>query len=255
MAIDIRLGALLGPVVDGAARNTLAEQARRYVGEGFTSLWAAQAIGRGIMVADPFLALAVAATVTDGVEIGSAIIQAPLYAPLDFAHRVLTLHQICGDRLSLGVGAGSNAKDYGAFGRDPDNRFRALPEAVASLRDVYRTGSTPNGVLSPWPALSKPPRIFHGTWGKGVETAARDYDGWIASGHYKTVDEVSEAAARYRAAGGGRAIVSTLILDGNTDLGEFRSRLVRYADAGFDDAVVMIAPDGPSAAEVRALIG
>lgn len=253
MAIKLRLGALLGPVVDGAASNMLAEQARRYAGEGFTSLWAAQAIGRGFMVPDPFLVMTVAATATEGVEIGSAIVQVPLYHPLDFAHRVLSLQQICGDRLILGVGAGSTRSDYAAFDRDPETRFQALPASLEALRSVYRPGSPLNGVLTPWPSLAAP-RIFYGTWGKGVEKAAREFDGWIASGHYRSVEEVSQAAERYRSAGGGRSIVSTLILDAETDLGEFRSRLARYAAAGFDDAVVMIRPGGPSPAQVRQLL-
>lgn len=253
MPINIRLGALLGPVVDGASTHMLADQARRYAGEGFTSLWAAQAIGRGFMVPDPFIVMSVAATATDSVEIGSAIVQVPLYHPLDFAHRVVSLHQICGNRLILGVGAGSTLSDYAAFDRDPEARFRALPASLDALRAVYTPGTPLNGVLTPWPSLT-PPRIFYGTWGKGVEKAAREFDGWIASGHYKSVDEVSAAAARYKAAGGGRSIVSTLILDEATDLGEFRERLSRFADAGFEDAVVMIRPGGPSAATVRKLV-
>ena len=53
----MRLGALLGPIADASLADTLAEQARTYAGEGFESLWSAQAIGRGFMITDPFVAL------------------------------------------------------------------------------------------------------------------------------------------------------------------------------------------------------
>jgi alkanesulfonate monooxygenase SsuD/methylene tetrahydromethanopterin reductase-like flavin-dependent oxidoreductase (luciferase family) len=254
MGTKIRLGALLGPITDGTATATLAYQASNYAAEGYRSIWSAQAIGRGFMVMDPFIALTVAATVTDNVEIGSAIIQLPLYHPMDLAHRVLSLQQICGDRLILGVGAGSTEKDFLAFGRDYAARFRVFNETLAALRNGYRAGSEENSTLTPWSGIERPPRIFYGTWGNGVERAARDFDGWIASGHYRTVDDLTAAAERYAAAGGGRSIVSTILLDGKTDLGELRERLARFAAAGFDDAVVMIHPGGPSAAAVRKLV-
>ena len=47
----MRLGALLGPVLDSGP-NELAEQARMLAGEGFESLWTAQAVGRGFMIMD-----------------------------------------------------------------------------------------------------------------------------------------------------------------------------------------------------------
>ena len=57
-----------------------------------------------------------------------------------------------------------------------------------------------------------------------------------------------------RAAGGKRAIVSTLILNDQTDLGELRDLLQGFAAAGFDDAVVMFQPGAPHPDRVRALI-
>ena len=57
----MKMGALLGPVLDPSQNGFLAEQARRYEGEGFAGLWMAQAIGRGFMLTDPFVALSQAA--------------------------------------------------------------------------------------------------------------------------------------------------------------------------------------------------
>ena len=114
----MRLGALLGPIVDPTQTQALAEQARTFAGEGFDSLWSAQAIGRGFMFTDPFVALTVAATVAEQVEIGTAVLQVPLYQSIDLAHRVFSLQQICGDRFIFGVGAGSTANDFTALGRD-----------------------------------------------------------------------------------------------------------------------------------------
>ena len=61
---------------------------------------------------DPLLALTAAAAVTTRVELGTGILQLPLYHPADVVLKVLTLLQIAGDRLLLGVGAGSTQADY-----------------------------------------------------------------------------------------------------------------------------------------------
>ncbi|MYE24197.1 MAG: LLM class flavin-dependent oxidoreductase [Gammaproteobacteria bacterium] len=123
----MRLGALLGPVTGNSPPDFLAEQARTYANAGFDSLWSAQALGRGFMLPDPFVALSVAATAAD-VEIGTAVVQAPLYDPMDLAHRVFSLQQICGDRLTMGLGAGSTASV-----RPTDVFARPAPELARAL--------------------------------------------------------------------------------------------------------------------------
>ena len=249
----MRLGALLGPVTNSSASNMLAEQSRTYVGEGFDSLWSAQAIGRGFMSMDPIVTLSVAAAVTENVELGTAVLQVPLYHPVDLAHRIFSLMQICGDRLRFGIGAGSTETDFAAFDRSYDSRFQELSSSVDRLRTIFAEGASDGVELSPWSSVKGGPPLFLGSWGNGVERAAKYFDGWIASGHYRTPAEVISALERYRGAGGGRAIVSTLLLDSDTDLGELKDRLSKFADAGFDDAVVMFLPGGPSPAAVRAL--
>jgi len=49
-------------------------------------------------------------------------------------------------------------------------------------------------------------------------------------------------------------VVSTIQLPPGTDLGELKAKLDRFAEAGFDDAVVMILPGGPSPESVRQLV-
>ena len=249
----MRLGALLGPVLDSGP-NELAEQARMLAGEGFESLWTAQAVGRGFMIMDPILALGVAATVTQGIELGSAIIQLPLYHPTDLAHRVMSLQQLCSKRLLLGIGAGSTELDFDAYERDFAQRFQTFNESFVELSVALETGANATAELSPWPSVRGGPPLLYGTWGNGVERAAREFSGWIASGHYRTPDELEPALKRYRAAGGKRAIVSTIQLPASRSLDETAELLHRFEAMGFDDAVVMFLPGGVSPGVVRKLI-
>jgi alkanesulfonate monooxygenase SsuD/methylene tetrahydromethanopterin reductase-like flavin-dependent oxidoreductase (luciferase family) len=250
----MRLGALLGPITDPADSRFLAEQAKCLAGEGYTSLWSAQAIGRGFMISDPLIALTVAATAVEEMEVGTAILQIPLYHPVDLAHRVFSLQQVTGNRFIFGVGAGSTEQDFIAYERDYGSRFKDFNESLRALKELFDDGSRGDADLSPWPSVAGGPPLFYGTWGKGVERAATEFDGWIASGAYRSVKEVAAAAERFHAAGGGRSIVSTIQLTGETDLGELKERFAAYAEAGFDDAVVMFMPGGPSPKDVRGLI-
>ncbi len=250
----MRLGALIGLLSPEPQSTDLAEQAKRYAGEGFDSLWMAQAIGRGFLIPDPFVALATAATATKDVELGTAILQISLYQPTDLAHRILSLMQICGDRLTLGVGPGSTEADFIAFERDYAERFQTFNTTLVRLKTLLADGKNEIADLTPWRTVKGGPPLILGTWGAGVERAAKDFEGWVASAHYRTADQVIDALGRYRAAGGKRAIVSTIQLTVDHDLGRTKDIFQRFEEAGFDDAVVLLRPGGPSLAEVRALV-
>lgn len=250
----MRIGALLGPVVAGAKPKLLVEQVKQYEAAGFQSLWTGQAIGRGFMMADPFEMLTVAATLTDNLEIGSAVLQVPLYQPVELAHRALSLQQLCGDRLTLGVGVGSTEADFLTLGLEFQDRFKMYRQSMKIVREIFETGRSGDSDLTPWPEVMGGPRLYLGSWGAGVERAARDYDGWIASGHFRSPEQLDEGIRRYRAAGGDRAIVSTIRVSGESDLGELGARLDQYAESGFDDAVVFREPGALSPESIVKLV-
>ncbi|MDA0977576.1 MAG: LLM class flavin-dependent oxidoreductase [Proteobacteria bacterium] len=249
----MRLGALLS-IHDGARPGSLPEQARLFESEGYSSIWAAQAIGRGFMLTDPFIALAAVAAATEKVEIGTAILQLPLYSPTDIALKSWSLQQISDGRLSLGVGAGSTRSDYASHEMAFENRFAAFESKLSQLRQIYETGAANDHDLTPWPNVSDAPSLLFGTWGRNVTRAATEFDGWVASGMHRGPEECAQALIDYRAAGGRRAIVSTIRVPAGRDTGELRDRLLAYEAAGFDDAVVMFLPGAPGLAEVRALL-
>jgi alkanesulfonate monooxygenase SsuD/methylene tetrahydromethanopterin reductase-like flavin-dependent oxidoreductase (luciferase family) len=249
----MRLGATLGHL-SAAPPIEIAEWARRLVGAGFESLWTPQVIGRGFLVPDPFVTLAVAATATEGVEVGTATVQVPLYHPADLAHRILSLMSVCGDRLTLGVSPGSTEVDYATFDRDYAARFRTFDQNLARLRVLLAHGRDERADLAPAATGARGLPLLLGSWGAKVERAAREFDGWLASGYRRTADQIIAAHERFRAAGGRRAIVCAIPLSGRDDLGPTGEMLQRYAAAGFDDAVVLIEPGGPDPEQVRALV-
>ena len=252
----MRLGATLVHLAD-APQRPIAQWAERLASAGFESLWTPELVGRrGSWVPDPFVTLAVAAAATaggTGIELGTATVQVPLHHPADLSHRVLSLASVCGDRLTLGVSPGSTASDFAALDRDYAARFATFGHDVDRLRVLLADGRDAQADVAPTGLAAGAPPLLLGSWGANVERAARDFDGWLASGHRRTPDQIIAAHERYRAAGGRRAIVCTVPIDGAADLDPTAATLERYAQAGFDDAVVLIGPEGPDPRDVRAL--
>ncbi|MFT6437279.1 MAG: alkanesulfonate monooxygenase SsuD [Candidatus Azotimanducaceae bacterium] len=249
----MRLGALLTPSI-GAEPMALANQASALEKAGYSSIWTAQAMGRGFLMTDPFIALSVAAAVTTKVELGTAVLQLPLYNPTDIALKAFSLMQVAGNRLLLGVGAGSTESDYTIHRQDFSARFKTFSTCIAELKATFVEGQANGGAINPPASIASGPPVLFGTWGKHVVSAASEFDGWIASGMHRSPAECAEALERYRAAGGSRAIVSTIQVTAATDLKELKTRLEGYEKVGFDDAVVMIMPGGPAIEAVRDLV-
>jgi len=242
----VRLGATLpitGPGGGPVDARTFAEGASLLEELGYTSIWVFDAVGRGFMLPDPLMALAIAATVTKSVELGTGVLQLPIRRTTELAHRILTLHLVAGERLLLGVGPGSTEDDFLAFGSSYERRFARFAEQVPRLRRLLGTGRDGGIDLTPWPAVTGGPRVLYGAWrGPWVERAAAEADGWIASAAHNDDATLADALARFRDAGGRRAIVTNVQVP--RELAPALERLARLRELGFDDAVVLdLRPD------------
>lgn len=249
----MRLGATLVHLAP-APPFEVAGWARRLAAAGYQSLWTPELVGRGDLVPDPFVTLAAAAAATERdpepVGLGTATIQVPLHHPAELAHRIRSLHLVCGDRLSVGLSPGSTAADFAALDRDYPGRFGTFTVNVPRIRRLLADGRDERAVLAPGGLGAGRPPLLLGSWGARVEQAAREFDGWLASGYRRTPAAIIAALHRFRAAGGGRAVVCAV--PAGPDLGRTTEVLHRYADAGFDDAVILFDPAGPSPEQVRA---
>lgn len=234
----------------------LAAGARRIEDLGFDGAWAFDAFNRGFVLPDPLIALSVAATATSRIELGTCILQLGPRDPVELATRVMTTQLVCGDRLSLGVGPGSTEADFQAAGVPYGERRRRFDAALDIIPRLVR-GEAVDGVdLNPWPDVRTGPRILIGSWARPelIERAATEFHGWIASA--AKGGRLAEGIARYRAAGGRRAIVTNIPvdLDGPDEPHDAdrpldlvcsprraRERLAWLAELGFDDVIVRAA--------------
>lgn len=269
----MRLGIVL-PFTRGAdaAETTLASDARAAEKAGFDSVWFFDSINRGWMSLEPLMAACVAAAATEHIEVGTGVLQVPLRDPVELAHRVLTAQVHCEGRLVLGVGSGSTKADFDAVGRDFPTRLQALDEDIALMRRLW-AGENIDGVdLKPGDAVLGGPPVIIGSWGgkHWIPKAAQEFDGWIASGVFGSLDILTDGIRSYREAGGRRAIVTNIAVDlsANEPLvpserpfhlrcgpQEAAERLGRLAELGFDDAVLVHRGEGePDLDQLRALL-
>jgi alkanesulfonate monooxygenase SsuD/methylene tetrahydromethanopterin reductase-like flavin-dependent oxidoreductase (luciferase family) len=108
--------------------------------------------------------------------------------------------------------------------------------------------------LIAWPGTEGGPPVFLGAWrsAKTIERAARDFDGWIASGLHSTWEDLETGMKTFRAHGGKRALLTNI----PTDLSgsstprtatislectpaDAQERLQRLAAIGLDDVLLL----------------
>jgi alkanesulfonate monooxygenase SsuD/methylene tetrahydromethanopterin reductase-like flavin-dependent oxidoreductase (luciferase family) len=223
---------------------------------GFDGIWLGDSVGRARWpVPDPLLWLTAAAAATRRIELGTCILQVPLRHPVELAQRLLALHALSGGRFSAGLGSGSTLADFEAVGVPYDQRFRLLSAALPTIRRLCRGEQVGAAYLAPWADTGVGPPILVGSWHSGiwVKRAAQEYDGWLASGFFTTFRQLRDGIARYRDAGGKRALVSTIRVNLHAESTPFdedatfnlecneaeaRERLQRLAELGYDDALL-----------------
>ena len=131
---------------------------------------------------------------TNRIALGTCINQVPRRNPVELAHRMMTVNLLAGDRLLWGVGAGSTQDDFAAVGEDYEGRFKKLRSALPTMKQLW-AGETIDGTnLQPWPEVRECPKILVGSWAGSIwiPRAAKEFDGWIASGHYTNIATMKE---------------------------------------------------------------
>lgn len=269
MRLGVSLSTRDGDTVAGAG---YLQAMRDVEAVGLDGIWFFDAIGRGALSPDPLAAASAAGAVTERVEIGTCIVQAPLRHPVELAHRALTAHMLCQGRFRFGLGAGSTEGDFKALDRDFDSRFKRLGEALDVMPRLWRGETVDNVNLTPWASAKGGPPILIGSWAgsRWIPIAARRHDGWIGSAMYTDFAALRDGVARFKDLGGKRAVVTNIQVDfgapsaalADHDRFDLRcgheeaaARLRRLADLGFDDAILVVGDHSKSnLAAIRALL-
>ncbi|KOU43798.1 monooxygenase [Streptomyces sp. WM6373] len=140
---------------------------------------------------DPLLALAVAASATERVRLGSSTLNALWQPPLVLARALTTLDLISHGRLDVGIGLGWMREEYEAAGVPWQGRGARLEETLDVLDAVWRcdpvvhTGplwTIPESTVLPKPLQGpRPPVLLGGFTPPALERVGRRADGWLGA--------------------------------------------------------------------------
>jgi len=173
----------------------------------FGGLWHGHYVVRDLPGLDTLGVLTAVAARTSRILIGTAVLQASLYHPLDLARRIVTIDQLSEGRFVLGVGTGGLKWEYDNLGIPFKQRAGRLDEVIEILKRLW-TADGPidyegryyklKGVVClPKPVQRPHPKIigggvWHGEvvgrsdlganteWSeRAIARIARSCDGWI----------------------------------------------------------------------------
>jgi alkanesulfonate monooxygenase SsuD/methylene tetrahydromethanopterin reductase-like flavin-dependent oxidoreductase (luciferase family) len=213
IALPVREVAILG-AHDAAP---LIQMARQVEELGFDSVWVGDSfVARQRL--EPLTLLAAIAMVTNEVEIGTAALTAVLREPLTLAHAIVTLDQLSGGRLRLGIGTGQPLpvkSEYDAVSMSFRERAGRVDEAVRLFKKAWNNveGDLKGEYfdligmrMQTPPSQPGGPPLWLATDGKpkGVTRTATLYDGWMPilldpaeyGTRLKAIREEAEAAGR-----------------------------------------------------------
>jgi probable F420-dependent oxidoreductase len=192
----LRVGIQLPEVEREVRWPELRDLARAAEEVGFDSVW----VGDHLLFRDPGLpprgpweawsVLAAVAGITERVQLGPLVASASFHSPAMLAKKAVTVDEISGGRLILGLGAGWNEAEYRAFGFPFDHRVDRFEEAFTIIRGLLRDGAVDfagryhqarDCVLLPPPLRPGGPPIMIGTRGaRMLRLAAAHADAWNA---------------------------------------------------------------------------
>jgi probable F420-dependent oxidoreductase len=166
------------------------------------------------VVLDPIVSLAIAATVTERIGLGTNVLVAPFYSPIVLARSLTAIDMVSNGRLTVGLGLGWSADEFDAVGVPQRRLAGHLEEVLDVLESVWADGVSshrgerfqiaPSNVLPKPVQRPRPPILLAAYTPAGLDRVARRADGWTPAG--LPIDAIAPmyGAVRDMAAGHGR---------------------------------------------------
>jgi alkanesulfonate monooxygenase SsuD/methylene tetrahydromethanopterin reductase-like flavin-dependent oxidoreductase (luciferase family) len=162
---------------DGRPR-PIASFARRAEELGFDGVWAGDHLICPAPILDAMTAVTTAAAVTQRVTVGFSVMLLGLRPLVWTAKQLITLQQLSGGRVQLGVGVGGEfPQEYEAAGVPTTRRGRRLDEALAALPGLITGAEDAGAKLEP--SAPMPRLLVGGRSDAAMRRAIRSGDAWL----------------------------------------------------------------------------
>ncbi len=265
----MKFGVVLPNYGPGATYEDLKHMALAAERLGYASIWTTDHILVPKENTDPYgnmlesiVTLAMLASVTDRVHLGTSILVLPMRNPIIVAKQIATLDAATKGRVILGVGVGWNETEYANLGADFKTRGKRMDEYIKLLRTLWsneyvsyqgRYVLIKDGVFAPAPAQKgRLPIWIGGNDEPSYRRTALLGDGWQSTG--ASPEQMAQGAKRIQGLHPSRPITisarvsidfranvsPTFLYRGNQryrlagGLEAIRSRVRQYADAGVE---------------------
>jgi len=205
VSTDIRVGVSIpqtfpdGPIDPATIRSYV----QRAEALGFDSLWVQESIVGRQRQLDSIELLTFAAACSERVRLGVAVLLTPLRPPVPLAKTLVTLDQLSGGRLIVGLGLGNASPTNLAFGIQPESRLPRFHEALRIMKALWTEDVvTIEGEfwqlrdisMQPRPVQQPHPPIWFGVHHpNALKRAVRLADGFIGAGGTSTAQFADEA--------------------------------------------------------------
>jgi probable F420-dependent oxidoreductase len=203
-------------------------------------------------VADPFVALAMAAQATRELLLGTSICLVVQRDPIQLAKQVASLDALSDGRFLFGVGGGWNPLEMANHGTDYAERLAIMDERIAAMKRIwteeqaeYHGEYVDFGPMYAWPKPARkphPPIHVAVNAPKGLGRVVRHGDGWFPLPKDGDPDSVIDHLPTLRQAltDAGRdpdaVEVSVYICP------PVKDTVVRFRDAGIDRVIFLLDP-------------
>lgn len=187
----MKVGIGLPNAVPDTSGAELIEFARSGETNGFSTLGTIDRVVYGNF--EPLAALAAAAAVTESIGLTTSVILGPLRLnAVQTAKQALTVNELSGGRLTLGIGLGGRDDDYEASGVGTGGKGQKMDLFMHAIEETFA-----NEKIGPRRA-GVPEILIGGSVEASFQRAARYGSGWIAGG--SPPEQFAEAAAGVRKA-------------------------------------------------------
>jgi probable F420-dependent oxidoreductase len=197
---------------------------------------------RYLRTLDPWVALSMAAAVTNRIELATAVALPVEHDPITLAKTIASLDHLSGGRVTLGVGYGWNTDELSDHGVPPGKRRTVLREYLEGMRALWThdeaqyAGDFVNfGPSWAWPKPAHEVPVLVGAAGTDAtfRWIARSADGWITTPREEDVVAGVERLQAVWTDAGRTGRPRVVALDGRPD----EERLFRWREGGVTDVL------------------
>ena len=178
--MDIGIG--IPNTVGGATGGQLLDWARRADAAGFSSLATIGAVSYPGY--EELTLFAAAGAVTERIRFLPDVLIAPARSTAELAKQALSVDQLTGGRLTLGLGIGWRESDYRLTGRDFHTRGHAFDQQLRDLQRAWAGEPLAEGTrpVGPPPVQPTLPLVIGGNVDASIRRVVQFGSGWTAGG-------------------------------------------------------------------------